>query len=304
MDIVVVGSVAYDSVETAAGKRQDSLGGSATFFSLSAASFCQPGLVAVVGEDFASSDLAILKSKQIGLSGLKVEDGDTFRWGGVYHEDMNGRDTLFTDFNVFETFKPQLSREERQSEIVFLGNIVPQIQLDVLNQIDNPQFVAADTMNLWIDIARDDLERVLTRIDALFINDEEAQQLTGKRSMPQAAQAIFNMGPKLVIIKRGEHGAIVFSEDDVFYAPAYPLERVVDPTGAGDTFAGGFMGYLTKTRDFSTANIRRAAIVGSLMASFCVEGFGVERLIEVDENDIQRRYQAFTDLTTFLPLEV
>ena len=299
MSLVVVGSVAYDSVETPLGQRDDVLGGSGIFFSLAAAAFTRPSLVAVVGDDFRPEDEALLADKGIDLSGLTRAPGKTFRWGGRYHSDMNGRDTLFTELNVFERFAPQLSPAQRRAGFLFLGNIQPALQANVLEQVDSPHFVAMDTMNLWIATARDTLIGVLSRVDALFINDEEAHQLTGKRSMVLAAREIQELGPELVVIKRGEHGAMVFNHEDVFYAPAYPLERVVDPTGAGDTFAGGFVGYLAASGDLSAANVRRAAIIGALMASFCVEGYSVERLRYVDAAAIRERYAAFTELTRF-----
>lgn len=299
MSLVVVGSVAYDSVETPHGQREDVLGGSGTFFSLAAASFATPSLVAVVGEDFREKDAKILADKGVDLTGLVRAPGRTFRWGGRYHEDMNGRDTLFTELNVFEHFKPQLSAEQRRASCVFLGNIQPSLQAQVLEQVEAPRLVAADTMNLWISTARDELVDVFSRVDALFINDEEAQQLTGRRTMVLAARDIQAMGPELVVIKRGEHGALMFNDDDIFYVPAFPLERVVDPTGAGDTFAGGFIGYLSESGDLSPANVRRAAVIGSLMASFCVEGYSVERLRRVDTETIRERYQAFVALTRF-----
>lgn len=302
--LVVVGSVAYDSVETPLGRRDDMLGGSGTFFSIAASSFTRTSIVAVVGEDFRSDDYELLASHGVDLDGLVRAPGRTFRWGGRYHEDMNGRDTLFTELNVFETFAPVLSAAQREAGFVFLGNILPKLQDHVLDQVRSPRFVAADTMNLWISTAKDDLCEVLRRVDALFVNDEEARQLTGKRSVVLAAKEIQALGPSMVVIKRGEHGAMVFNEDDVFYAPAYPLERVVDPTGAGDTFAGAFVGYLAATGDLSGDNVRRAAIVGSLMASFCVEGYGVERLRRIDRAAIRERYQGFAELTRFGALDL
>jgi sugar/nucleoside kinase (ribokinase family) len=304
MSLVVVGSVAYDSIETPLGSRDDMLGGSGTFFSIAASAFTRSSIVAVVGEDFRPDDRALFDQFQVDLSGLVTAPGKTFRWGGRYHEDMNGRDTLFTELNVFETFAPSLSPAQRESSFVFLGNILPKLQDHVLEQVKSPRFVACDTMNLWISIARDDLLEVLRRVDAIFVNDEEARLLTGKRSVVLAAKAIQELGPKMVIIKRGEHGAIIFNEDDIFYVPAYPLEKVVDPTGAGDTFAGAFVGYLDATNDLSPQNVRKAAVVGSLMASFCVEGYGVERLRHVDRAAISERYKAFAALTHFGALDL
>ncbi len=304
MSLVVVGSVAYDSIETPLGARTDMLGGSGTFFSIAASAFTKTSLVAVVGEDFAKDDLALLESHGVDLAGLVTAPGRTFRWGGRYHDDMNSRDTLFTELNVFESFEPVLSPAQRESGFVFLGNIQPKLQDHVLEQVRSPRFVAADTMNLWINVARTELCDVLRRVDALFVNDEEARMLTSKRSVVLAAREIQALGPSLVVIKRGEHGAIVFNDDDIFYVPAYPLERVVDPTGAGDSFAGAFVGYLEATGDLSPENVRRAAVVGSLMASFCVEGYGVERLKRIDRIAVRERYQAFAELVRFGALDV
>jgi sugar/nucleoside kinase (ribokinase family) len=304
MSLVVVGSVAYDSIETPFGRRDDMLGGSGTFFSIAASSFTKTSIVAVIGEDFREDDYQILEGHGVDLSGLIRAPGKTFRWGGRYHDDMNGRDTLFTELNVFETFEPNLSPAQRDASFVFLGNILPSLQDRVLEQVKSPSFVAADTMNLWISIAKDDLCNVLRRVDALFVNDEEARQLTGKRSVVLAAREIQALGPRMVVIKRGEHGALVFNEDDVFYAPAFPLERVVDPTGAGDTFAGAFVGFLEASGDLSSENVRKAAIVGSLMASFCVEGYGVERLRRIDRASIRERFKAFSELTRFGSLDL
>lgn len=302
--LVIVGSVAYDSIQTPLGAREDCLGGSGTFFSLAASSFTKPSVVAVVGEDFRSEDLDLLGAHGIDLSGLERAPGKTFRWGGKYHEDMNSRDTLFTALNVFESFEPKLSAAQKNAPFVFLGNIQPKLQDHVLEQTKSPRFVAADTMNLWINVAKDDLATVLRRVDCLFVNDEEARLLTGKRSVLLAARAIQEMGPEIVVIKRGEHGALLFNDHDTFYVPAFPLENVVDPTGAGDTFAGGFVGYLAATGDLGPSNLRRAMVVGSLMASFCVEGYGVERLKHIDRQAIRERYAAFGELTRFGALEL
>ncbi|MEZ4267956.1 MAG: PfkB family carbohydrate kinase [Myxococcota bacterium] len=298
MSLLVVGSVAYDSVETPHDRRDDALGGSATFFSIAAALFHKPSLVAVVGDDFKSEDVDTLERAGVDMSGLeRSAGGRTFRWGGRYSADMNNRDTLFTELNVFEAFKPKLSATHREASLVFLANIQPTLQLSVLEQVGCPRFVAADTMNLWIGGARPALLEVLSHVDALFVNDSEALELTGALTMVAAAAEIRAMGPELVIIKRGEHGALVFNGDDIFYVPAYPLEQVIDPTGAGDTFAGGFMGYLAETGDFTPENVRRAAVVGSLMASFCVEGFSVEGIARLTLDDVRRRYAAFLALT-------
>lgn len=299
MDVLVVGSVAYDSVKTRAGSRDDVLGGSATFFGLSSNRFAPTSLVAVVGDDFREEDRALLESQGVNLTGLEHMAGKTFRWGGEYHADMVGRDTLFTELNVFEAFEPKLTEEQRSASVLFLANIHPALQCSVLDQVKCPHFVAVDTMNFWIDSAKPELLKVIERVDALLLNDEEAAQLTGEPNVSAAAKALMELGPSLVVIKRGEHGALVFHEDDRFYVPGFPLEQVIDPTGAGDTFAGGFIGHLARTEDFQPANVRRAAVVGSLMASYCVEGFSVERLATVNEEDISRRYEAFLDLTQF-----
>ncbi len=299
MDVLVVGSVAYDSVKTRVGSRDNVLGGSATFFGICANRFTPTSLVAVVGDDFRTEDRALLQSQGVNLDGLETVEGKTFRWGGEYHADMVGRDTLFTELNVFEAFSPKLTETQRSASIVFLANIHPSLQCNVLDQMNCPHFVAVDTMNFWIDSAKPELLKVIERVDALLLNDEEAAQLTGEPNVSAAARALMDLGPSLVVIKRGEHGALVFHEDDRFYVPGFPLDEVVDPTGAGDTFAGGFIGHLAQTEDFQPANVRRAAVVGSLMASYCVEGFSVERLAAVTDEDIRRRYDAFLDLTQF-----
>ena len=302
MDLVVVGSVAYDSVETKWGQRDNALGGAATFFSVAASHFTSPGMVGVVGEDFRNEDVELLERCGVNLSGLERASGRTFRWGGVYHEDMNGRDTLFTELNVFEAFQPKLPSDYRKAQFLFLGNIHPSLQGSVLEQLDSPSFVGLDTMNLWIDISRSELIDVLHRVDALFVNDEEARLLTGKYNLREAAAAIHEMGPSIAVIKRGEYGAIVFSQDDVFVVPAFLLDKVVDPTGAGDTFAGGFMGYLAETQSLTPDNLRRAAVVGSVMASFCVEGFSLDTLAGINRDAVSQRYRKFVDLTAFRPL--
>lgn len=304
MDLMVVGSVAYDSVETAAGKRDDMLGGSATHFSIAAALFTRPGLVAVIGNDFRDADVAMLREHGVDLSGLTTADGPTFRWGGRYHEDMNGRDTLFTHLNVFESFQPRLEPIHRDASLVFLANIHPTLQQQVLDQANSPGFVAMDTMNLWIDVARDDLEVVLRGVDGLFVNDEEVRQLTGERSISRAAAAVQQLGPELVVVKRGEHGAMIFHGDDRFFAPAFPVQEVVDPTGAGDSFAGAFMGYLAGAEDLSHGAMRRAAVLGSIVASFCVESFGTERVETLTLADVRARYEQFEELVRFEPLNL
>ena len=299
MSLVVVGSVAYDSVRTPFGARDDQLGGSATYFSLAARLWSRPRLVAVVGDDFRDADLDLLERHGVDTEGLQRAPGGTFRWGGVYHDDMIGRDTLYTELNVFETFRPELPETYRDASHVFLGNIHPALQSLVLDQVRAPAFVAVDTMNFWITGARDMLVEVLGRVDAIFLNDEEATQLTGQRSMVRAARAIQALGPRAVVIKRGEHGALLFAEDDVFFAPGFPLEEVHDPTGAGDSFGGGFMGYLASRSDTSSRTLRQAVVVGSVVASFSVQGFGVDPLCTLSREQLTERCGAFAALTAF-----
>lgn len=297
-DVLVVGSVAYDDVETPFGKREDLLGGSGTYFSVSASRFATPRLVGVVGKDFNPADRQMLAGHGVDLDGLVTDDsGDTFRWGGRYHTNMNGRDTLYTHLNVFLRFRPEIPAAWTRTGFVFLGNIDPELQLNVLEQIRAPKFVTLDTMDFWINGKRDELGKVLGRIDGLVINDEEGAQLTGKRTALATGRALQALGPDTVVLKRGEHGALLFHGQDTFYVPAFPLEEVVDPTGAGDTFAGGFMGYLARVGDISAANLRRAMLCGSIMASFCVEGFGLDRLQGVEVADIEQRYRRFVELT-------
>ena len=297
-NLVIVGSVAYDDVETPFGKRENLLGGSATYFSTSASRFVTPGIVAVVGRDFAESDTALLAEHGVDLAGLETDaTGDTFRWGGRYHSNMNERTTLYTYLNVFSSFRPTLPETYRGARYVFLGNIDPELQLEVLSQVRDPGFVALDTMNFWIQGKRDELTKVLERVDCLVINDEEGELLTGHRTAINVARALQNMGPKTIILKRGEHGALLLHQDTPFYVPAYPLEQVIDPTGAGDTFAGGFIGYLARAGEITGENLRRAMLTGSIMASFCVEGFGLDRLATVDLDDVRRRYNDFVALT-------
>ena len=296
--VVVVGSVAYDNVETPFGCRENLLGGSATYFSVSASRFAQPKLVGVVGEDFDPADRAMLVEHRVDLKGLTVDAGnDTFRWGGRYHDDMNDRTTLFTHLNAFQNFAPVLPESYRDARYVFLGNIDPELQLDVLRQVRAPRLVALDTMNFWISSKRDALSKVLGRIDALVINDEEGQQLTERRTVLSVGRALQQLGPRTVVIKRGEHGALLLHDDETFYVPAHPLEEVVDPTGAGDTFAGGFIGYLAYAGEITATSLRQAMLVGSIMASFCVEGFGLDRLRGVTLNDVRQRYHQFVALT-------
>lgn len=297
--LVVVGSVALDSVEANGAVRDDVLGGSASFFATAASYFAPVKLVAVVGEDMPEQHLEFLAARGVDLTGLERARGKTFRWKGRYSDDLCSRTTLDTQLNVFAQFKPRLPEAWRDGEFLFLGNIHPALQLDVLTQVKKPRLVAMDTMNFWIEGEPAALARVLERVDLLVVNDEEARLLSKEHNLPRAARAIRAMGPKTVIVKRGESGALLFHEHGVFAAPAYPLERVVDPTGAGDTFAGGFMGYLARVRDVGPQAVRRAMFYGSVMASFCVEDYSLDRLRALSDGEIEGRYRAFRDLTHF-----
>jgi sugar/nucleoside kinase (ribokinase family) len=298
MSVTVVGSVALDTVDTPSGENIEGLGGAATFFSLGAINYTDVNLVGVVGTDFPEEHIDLLKSKNINLEGLEIADGKTFRWKGHYHNDLNVRNTLETHLNVFETFEPKLPQIAQDAPYLFLGNIHPSIQLSVLEQ-SNQKFVALDTMNLWIDIANDELKAILGKIDCLIINDEEVVQLTGDHNIVRASRKIQAMGPRIVASKKGEHGCLLFYGDDVFSAPAYPMEEVVDPTGAGDSFAGGFMGYIAQQDDTSFDTLKKAVIHGSTVASYLCSQFGPEGLIGIGPDDIQRRYQEFSELSKF-----
>ena len=297
--IAVVGSVAFDTIETPVGRAEEVLGGSATHFAVAASYFAPVNLVAVVGEDFPEAEREYLASRGIDLSGLEVRPGRTFRWTGRYHEDMNLRDTLSLELNVFADFRPTLSEKVRRSPIVFLANIDPTLQDSVLEQFEDPSVVACDTMNHWIEGAREPLEALLPRVDLLIVNDEEARLLSGEQNVSRAARRILELGPRSVLVKRGEYGAILFSPDSVFAVPAYPLEEVFDPTGAGDTFAGGVIGYLAATGERSEGGLRRAIVYGSVLASYVVEDFGGQRLRTLTRDDIDRRYRQFVALTEF-----
>ena len=300
--LVVVGSVAIDWIITPRAERPESVGGSATFFSMAASYLTQVRLVGVVGRDFPGYAIEDLRRVGVDLTGLEiVQDGLTFRWKGRYHDNMNDRTTLETHLNVFEHFQPHLPEAFRQSEYVFLANIQPRLQEQVFEQMGRPRLVGLDTMNLWISIANEDLRKVLRHVDVLTLNDEEARQLSGEHNIVKAARAVRAMGPRNVVIKRGEFGALLFDADgEVFSAPALPLEEVIDPTGAGDSFAGGFMGYLARPGVEPTgASLRTAMIYGSVMASFCVEGFSYDRLKGLDRPTIQRRFEQFSSLTNF-----
>lgn len=300
--LLIVGTVAFDAIETPFGKTDKILGGAATFIGLAASQFeLDSAIVSVVGDDFPSDYLNLLKSKNIDISGLKiVEGGKTFFWKGKYHNDMNTRDTLATELNVLADFDPVVPENYNDAEVVMLGNLHPNIQLSVINQMKKrPKLIILDTMNFWMDNSLEELKEVIQHIDVITINDEEARQLTGEYSLVKAAAEIQQMGPKYVVIKKGEHGALLFHKDKVFFAPALPLEEVFDPTGAGDTFAGGFAGYLAATDNISFNNLKNAVIHGSNLASFCVERFGTERMQGLDRKEIDKRLHQFKALTQF-----
>ncbi|MBT5870779.1 PfkB family carbohydrate kinase [Flavobacteriaceae bacterium] len=299
--LVIVGTVAFDAIETPFGKTDKILGGAATYIGLSSAQFdIDPAIVSVVGGDFLQSDIQMLESKGINTQGLEVvKEGKTFFWSGKYHNDMNSRDTLATELNVLETFTPVVPDSYKDAQVVMLGNLHPMVQMSVIEQMHDPKMVVLDTMNFWMDIALDDLKKVISKVDVITINDEEARQLSGAYSLVNASKIIMEMGPKYVVIKKGEHGALIFHEDEMFFAPAMPLAEVFDPTGAGDTFAGGFTGYLAKTGDYSFESMKRAIIYGSCLASFCVEKFGTQRMEHLTKKEIDSRLQKFKSLTQY-----
>ncbi|MCC6245994.1 MAG: bifunctional hydroxymethylpyrimidine kinase/phosphomethylpyrimidine kinase [Gemmatimonadaceae bacterium] len=297
--ILVVGSVALDSVETPFGKADDVLGGSGTFFSSSASHFAPIQLVGVVGDDYPVEKLEPLAARGVDLSGLERAEGTSFRWRGRYRHDLNSAETLETHLGVFSNFRPKIPEQFKNAPFVFLANIDPRLQLQVLEQVNKPKLVACDTMNFWIESRRPELIELLKHVDLITLNDGEARQLTERSNLVQAARWILERGPKFVLIKKGEHGAFMFTNDSVFFAPAYPLESVFDPTGAGDSFAGGFIGYLAATNDLSERSMRRAVVVGSAMGSFAVEKFSNARLLEVTRADIDARVQEFRQLVAF-----
>jgi sugar/nucleoside kinase (ribokinase family) len=299
MSIVVVGSVALDSIETPSGRADEVLGGSAAYFAVAASYFALVNVVAVVGEDFPEEAKATLVSPTINLDGLEVHPGRTFRWTGRYHENLNMRDTLDLQMNVVADFAPQLPEHYRQTPFVFLGNIDPGLQSCVLDQLAQPRLIGCDTISHWIENERPALEAVLKRVDVLIINDEEAQMISGEHNVVRAARQILTMGPKTLLVKRGEYGVLLFSPQSVFAVPAYPLEEVSDPTGAGDSFAGGFLGYLAESNDVSEAGLRKAIVYGSVVASFTVEDFSLRRLQSLTRDDIKQRYRQFVSLTEF-----
>jgi sugar/nucleoside kinase (ribokinase family) len=302
MSILIVGTVAFDAIETPFGKTDKIVGGAATYIGLSASFFSNNlNLVSVVGEDFPKQAIKILEQHNIDTKGLQIKEGEkTFFWSGKYHNDMNTRDTIETQLNVLETFDPIVPKEYQNSEFLMLGNLMPSVQKKVLDQMKTrPKLIVLDTMNFWMDHFLEDLKEALKEVDVLTINDEEARQLSGEYSLVKAAKKILETGPNYLVIKKGEHGALLFNKEEVFFAPALPLEDVFDPTGAGDCFAGGFIGYLEKTKDISFENMKRAVIHGSVMASFCVEKFGTERIKELTHQDVENRLQEFIDLVQF-----
>ena len=302
MKIVSVGTVAFDAIETPFGKTDKIVGGACTYISLSAAYFNNfPHLISVVGEDFPNETIALFKERGINIEGLQIKNGEkTFFWSGKYHQDMNTRDTLDTQLNVLESFDPIVPNSYQDCDILMLGNLTPSVQMKVIKQMQTrPKLIVLDTMNFWMEIAMDDLKKVIKEIDVLTINDEEARLLSGVHSLRKAAKIILEMGPKYLIIKKGEHGALLFGDNNIFYAPALPLEEVFDPTGAGDTFAGGFVGHLSSCDTIDWEAMKKAIIVGSAMASFTVEKFGIEKLIELDKSQIEQRINEFKNLVSF-----
>ena len=302
MKIVSVGTVAFDAIETPFGKTDKIVGGACTYISLSAAYFNNsPHLISVVGEDFPNETIALLKERGINTEGLQIKNGEkTFFWSGKYHQDMNTRDTLDTQLNVLESFDPIVPNSYQDCDILMLGNLTPSVQMKVIKQMETrPKLIVLDTMNFWMEIAMEDLKKVIKEIDVLTINDEEARLLSGVHSLRKAAKIILEMGPKYLIIKKGEHGALLFGDNNIFSAPALPLEEVFDPTGAGDTFAGGFVGHLSSCDTIDWEAMKKAIIVGSAMASFTVEKFGIEKLIELDKSQIEGRINEFKNLVSF-----
>ncbi len=299
MSVLVVGSIALDTVKTPFGEAKDAVGGSGVYFAAGASFFTPVNVVGVVGQDFPLHSLDFLKTRKVDLRGLSVEKGKTFRWSGVYGFDLNTRETLDTQLNVFATFKPSIPDAYRRTEYVFLANIDPELQRDVLRQVERPRLVVCDTMNFWIEGKRDALLKTLQQVDILILNDAETRQLAEEADLIKAARRVLTMGPKTVVVKKGEHGALLISPDDFFAAPAFPTESVFDPTGAGDSFAGGFVGHLARSGDLSHAAMRQAVIYGSVIASFNVERFSMERLKDLTHEEIQARFREFKKITHF-----
>jgi len=302
MSILVVGSVAFDDLKTPSEEAKDVVGGAATYFALSASHFTDVNIVAVVGNDFTDKEKSVFDGRRIDLAGLETADGKTFRWGGEYSDDLTQRETLFTELGVFEAFEPVIPDHYKESKLVFLANIHPSLQVDVMRQVKSPGLIGADTMNYWIERTPAELAQMLDGTDVLVINDEEARQLAGIHNLVQAAAKIREMGPKTLVIKRGEYGVLCFREDERFATVSFPLETVIDPTGAGDSFAGGFMGYLATQETIDDHAVRRAIIFGSVLGSFCVEDIGTRRLERLHRDDVYERYQAFKELTDFAAL--
>lgn len=299
MSILVVGSIAYDSVETPANKVEDALGGSSLYFSAAASLFTPVNVVGVVGTDFNKQDLTFLQQRGVNLDGVTVEEGKTFRWGGRYHQNMNQRDTLFTDLNVFQTFNPTIPLHYKEAEYVFLANIDPDLQLKVLEQISKPKLIVLDTMNFWISGKKSSLEKIVRKSNIVIINDEELMEFSEEDNLITAAQKVVDSGPDMLVIKRGQYGALLFANNRFFFAPAFPLEKVVDPTGAGDSFAGGFVGYLASQDAFDEQTVRKAVIYGSATASFTVEDFSFLKLKNLTSDEIEERVKLFKQMTQF-----
>ena len=299
MSILVVGSIALDTIETPYGKTEDTPGGAAIYFSCAASLFSQVNIVGVVGTDFDFDQINFLKKRKTDFKGIHVQQGKTFRWGGRYHADPNKRDTLFTHLNVFENFKPEIPDIYKKNELVFLANIDPDLQLQVLKQIESPKLVVLDTMNLWIDIKKPVLEEAISKCNIFILNDEEARDLTGELNIISAGKKLLQMGPDCLIIKKGEHGAMVVNDNSYFVTPAYPLEKVVDPTGAGDSFAGGFLGYVSTCTEYSFTNIKKAVVFGNIIASYTVEEFSFKKLTDLTLEDINQRIEKFKEITNW-----
>ena len=296
MSLLVVGSIAFDSIETPSGKVTEALGGSASYFSAAASFFNPVRIVAVVGSDFDNSLLDFIKERGVDLEGVYVEEGETFRWGAKYHKDINQRDTIFTKLNVFQSFKPKIPERFVESKYVFLANIDPDIQNDVLNQVKNPDFVVMDTMNYWITEKRDSVINVLKNVNGLILNDSEVRELSGEYNLIKAAKLVNKMGPEIIIVKKGEHGAFLYADDDFFFTPAFPLDEVIDPTGAGDSFAGGFMGYIAGSGSLDVSEYKKGLVFGTIAASFCCERFGIERFKNLLKNELDERTEKFLDM--------
>lgn len=298
MTLLAIGTLAFDSVETPWDHREDSLGGSGTYFAVAASHFSPVGLVGVVGTDFPEKVFHDLSSRGVDCEGIEVADGKTFRWAGRYEADWNTRHTLDTQLNVFEHFDPKVPEKLRGAEFVFLANAEPKLQQKALSQCSSPAMTMVDTMNLWIDVARDDLEGLLRGVDGIVLNDEEARMLTGERNLIRSARKVLEFGPKFVVLKKGEHGAFILGEDVHFALPAYPVDEVVDPTGAGDSFAGGFMGYLASVQNTDAPTLKRAMLYGTVTASYCVEGFSIDRLQDVRRAEVERRFNELQSIVS------